>query len=95
MLRQDPNVMMVGEIRDAETARIAVQAGLSGHLILTTIHAESAAGVFNRLIEMGVDRSCWPAPRWPASPSGWCACSARAAAARARWTPRWPSGSRS
>ncbi|MGC4119077.1 MAG: GspE/PulE family protein [Myxococcales bacterium] len=55
MLRQDPNVMMVGEIRDAETARIAIQAGLSGHLILTTIHAESAAGVFNRLIGMGVE----------------------------------------
>ncbi len=55
MLRQDPNVMMVGEIRDAETAGIAIQAGLSGHLILTTIHAESAAGVFARLIEMGVE----------------------------------------
>jgi len=55
MLRQDPNVMMVGEIRDAETARIAIQAGLSGHLILTTVHAESAGGVFNRLIERGVE----------------------------------------
>ncbi|MGI5865807.1 MAG: GspE/PulE family protein [Myxococcales bacterium] len=55
LLRQDPNVMMVGEIRDAETARIAIQAGLSGHLILTTVHADSAAGVFNRLIEMGIE----------------------------------------
>jgi general secretion pathway protein E len=55
MLRQDPNVMMVGEIRDAETAGIAIQAGLSGHLILTTIHAESSAGVFARLIEIGVE----------------------------------------
>ncbi len=55
MLRQDPNVMMVGEIRDAETAGIAIQAGLSGHLILTTVHAESTAGAFTRLIEMGVE----------------------------------------
>jgi general secretion pathway protein E len=55
VLRQDPNVIMVGEIRDAETARTAIQAGLSGHLILTTVHANSAAGVFNRLIEMGVE----------------------------------------
>ncbi|MBI5509552.1 MAG: type II/IV secretion system protein [Deltaproteobacteria bacterium] len=55
ILRQDPNVMLVGEIRDPETARIAVQAGLSGHLILTTIHAESAAGVFNRLIDMQIE----------------------------------------
>jgi general secretion pathway protein E len=55
MLRQDPNVMMVGEIRDAETAGIAIQAGLSGHLILTTVHAESAAGVFARLLEIGVE----------------------------------------
>jgi general secretion pathway protein E len=55
MLRQDPNVMMVGEIRDAETAGIAIQAGLSGHLILTTVHADSAAGVFARLLEIGVE----------------------------------------
>lgn len=55
VLRQDPNVIMVGEIRDPETARTAIQAGLSGHLILTTIHANSASGVFNRLIEMGVE----------------------------------------
>jgi general secretion pathway protein E len=46
---------MVGEIRDAETASIAVQAGLTGHLILTTVHADSAAGVFNRVIETGVE----------------------------------------
>jgi len=55
MLRQDPNVMMVGEIRDAETAGIAIQAGLSGHLILTTVHADSTAGAFTRLIEIGVE----------------------------------------
>ena len=55
VLRQDPNVIMVGEIRDAETARTAIQAGLSGHLLLTTVHANSSAGVYNRLIEMGVE----------------------------------------
>jgi general secretion pathway protein E len=55
VLRQDPNVIMVGEIRDSETARTAIQAGLSGHLLLSTIHANSAAGVFNRLIEMGTE----------------------------------------
>ncbi|MEM7356348.1 MAG: GspE/PulE family protein [Acidobacteriota bacterium] len=55
VLRQDPDVMMVGEIRDRETAHIAVEAGMTGHLILTTLHADSNAGVFNRLIEMGVE----------------------------------------
>ena len=55
ILRQDPDVIMVGEIRDSETSGIAVQAGLTGHLILTTVHTNSAAGVFNRLIETGVE----------------------------------------
>lgn len=55
MLRQDPDVIVVGEIRDRETAQIALQAGLSGHLILTTLHAESATGVFTRLINMELE----------------------------------------
>jgi type II secretory ATPase GspE/PulE/Tfp pilus assembly ATPase PilB-like protein len=55
MLRQDPDVIMVGEIRDLDTARIAVQAGMTGHLIITTVHAKQAAGVFVRLNEIGVD----------------------------------------
>ena len=55
VLRQDPNVVMIGEIRDSETAHTAVEAGLTGHLILTTLHADSTAGVFNRLIDMGVE----------------------------------------
>ncbi len=55
VLRQDPNVLMVGEIRDPETAGIAIQAGLTGHLILTTVHAENAAAPFARLTEMGVE----------------------------------------
>ncbi len=55
ILRQDPEVIMIGEIRDAETGGIAIQAGLTGHLILSTVHARSAAGVFARLIDIGVE----------------------------------------
>jgi general secretion pathway protein E len=55
MLRQDPDVIMVGEVRDLETGRIAIQAGMTGHLIITTVHADRAAGAFMRLTEMGVD----------------------------------------
>jgi type II secretory ATPase GspE/PulE/Tfp pilus assembly ATPase PilB-like protein len=54
LLRQDPDVMMVGEIRDDETARIAVQAALTGHLILSTLHANNAAGTVARMLSMGV-----------------------------------------
>lgn len=54
-LRQDPDVIMVGEIRDAETAKLAVQAALTGHLVFSTIHTNDAAGVIPRLINMGVD----------------------------------------
>lgn len=54
-LRQDPNVLMLGEIRDRETAQIATQAGLTGHLILSTLHVDRAAGTFPRLVEMGVE----------------------------------------
>lgn len=53
-LRQDPDILMVGEIRDTETAEIAVQAALTGHLLLSTIHANSAPAVYARLLEMGV-----------------------------------------
>lgn len=55
VLRQDPGAMMVGEVRDEETAQIVTQAGLTGHLILTTLHVQSAAGVFPRMLEMGVE----------------------------------------
>jgi len=54
-LRQDPDVIMVGEIRDKETAQLAVQAALTGHLVLATIHTNNAVGVIPRLIDMGVD----------------------------------------
>jgi general secretion pathway protein E len=55
ILRQDPDVVMVGEIRDRETAEIAVQASLTGHLVLSTLHTNSAAGAVTRLLDMGVD----------------------------------------
>jgi type II secretory ATPase GspE/PulE/Tfp pilus assembly ATPase PilB-like protein len=55
ILRQDPEVIMVGEIRDAETAAIAVQAGLTGHLVLSTIHSGVSAGAFTRLINMEIE----------------------------------------
>lgn len=54
ILRQDPDIVMVGEIRDLETAEIAVQASLTGHLVLSTLHTNDAAGVIPRLIDMGV-----------------------------------------
>ncbi len=54
LLRQDPNVIMVGEIRDMDTADIAVNAAMTGHLVLTTLHANSAAQTVQRLVEMGV-----------------------------------------
>lgn len=54
-LRQDPNVIMVGEIRDAETAGLAVQAALTGHLVLSTVHTTNAAGVLPRLLDMGAE----------------------------------------
>jgi type IV pilus assembly protein PilB len=55
VLRQDPDIIMVGEIRDKETAQLAVQAALTGHLVLSTIHTNSATGVIPRLVDMGVD----------------------------------------
>jgi general secretion pathway protein E len=55
-LRQDPDVMLVGEIRDSETARIAIQAALTGHLVLATLHTNDAPGAVSRLVDMGVDR---------------------------------------
>lgn len=55
LMRQDPQVIMIGEIRDAETAAIAVQAGLTGHLVISTIHTGSTAGVFARLVNMEIE----------------------------------------
>lgn len=55
ILRQDPDVVMVGEIRDRETAEIAIQAALTGHLVLSTVHTNDSLGAFTRLIDMGVE----------------------------------------
>lgn len=55
LLRQDPNIIMVGEIRDSETASIAINAALTGHIVLSTIHTNSAAGAIPRLMDMGVE----------------------------------------
>jgi len=55
ILRQDPDVIMVGEIRDGETAKIAVQAALTGHLVFSTLHTNDSAGALARLVEMGVE----------------------------------------
>lgn len=54
-LRQDPDIIMVGEIRDAETAQLATQASLTGHLVLSTLHTNSAAGALPRLLDMGIE----------------------------------------
>ena len=54
-LRQDPDVLMVGEIRDPETAEVAIQAALTGHLLLSTLHTNSAAAAITRLLDMGID----------------------------------------
>jgi len=56
ILRQDPDVIMIGEMRDTETAQIAVQASLTGHLVLSTLHTNTAAGAITRLEDMGVER---------------------------------------
>ncbi len=55
ILRQDPDVIMVGEIRDAETAQLAVQSALTGHLVFSTLHTNSAAGILPRLLDMGIE----------------------------------------
>ncbi|MFC1781284.1 GspE/PulE family protein [Planctomycetota bacterium] len=55
LLRQDPQVLMIGEIRDAETAKIAIEAGLTGHLLMSTMHSGTPSGAFLRLLEMGIE----------------------------------------
>jgi general secretion pathway protein E len=62
ILRQDPDVIMIGEIRDRETAEIAIQAALTGHLVLSTLHTNDAASAFTRLINMGIEPFLAAAP---------------------------------
>jgi general secretion pathway protein E len=66
-LRQDPDVIMVGEIRDKETAEIAVHASLTGHLVLSTLHTNDAPGAVTRLVEMGIENFHLTSSR-----SAWC-----------------------
>ena len=60
LLRQDPDVILVGEIRDAETAELATRAAMTGHLVFSTLHTNSAVGVIPRLVDMGIDRYLLP-----------------------------------
>src|SRR5258708_35010448 len=55
ILRQDPNVVMVGEIRDFETAEIAIRAAMTGHLVFSTLHTNDAVGGITRLLDMGIE----------------------------------------
>lgn len=61
VLRQDPNIIMVGEVRDKDTATLTVHAALTGHIVLSTLHTNNAAGVIPRLLDMGVDKYLIPA----------------------------------
>src|SRR5690606_33821471 len=56
ILRQDPNVIMIGEIRDEETAQMAIRAAITGHLVLSTLHTNDALGSITRLVDMGIPR---------------------------------------
>ena len=76
ILRQDPDIIMVGEIRDQETAQIAVKAALTGHLVLSTLHTNDAVSTLIRLVNIGVE------PSTSQPPSAWCARSARTARSR-------------
>ena len=93
-LRADPDVIMIGEMRDAETARIAVEASLTGHLVLSTLHTNSAPESIARLLEIGLDPYNFSDSLLAILRSGWCARCARTAA-RARSpartnSMRWP-----
>ena len=81
ILRQDPDIIMIGEIRDLETAQIAVQASLTGHLVLATLHNDAVSAV-TRLVDMGSSRSCSPRRCLAYSPSAWCGACARIAGSK-------------
>ncbi len=96
ILRQDPDVVFVGEIRDLETAQIAAQASLTGHLVLSTLHTNDAVGTIGRFTDIGPGSSRrWPKPSGVPSPSAWFAGSAPSAVCRSSATsprskPAWP-----
>lgn len=85
ILRQDPDVVMIGEIRDAETAQIAVQASLTGHLVMSTLHTNSAAGAITRLRDMGLESFLIGSSLLGSLPSVWCVGCVRTAVPPVRW----------
>jgi general secretion pathway protein E len=91
VLRQDPNVVLVGEIRDLETAEIAIQASLTGHLVFSTLHTNDAPSSITRLVDMGVEAFWWRR-RWSRCwRSVWCAsCAPTAARPTSPLPRRWP-----
>ena len=93
ILRQDPDVILVGEIRDVETARIAVQSALTGHFVLSSLHATDAASALHRFLDMGIEPFLIaPVGARRSSDSGSCGGSAATAGRR---TTRPPTSSRS
>ena len=84
ILRQDPDIIMVGEIRDAETAENAIQAALTGHLVLSTLHTNDAPTAITRLADMGIPRYLSARRSCSWSPSGSCGASARTASRSTR-----------
>ena len=79
ILRQDPDVIMIGEIRDLETAEIAIRSALTGHIVLSTVHTNDAVSSFTRLIDMGVEPFLVAAPVRGVQAQRWCARRARIA----------------
>ena len=78
-LRADPDVIMIGEMRDEETASIAIEASLTGHLVFSTLHTNSAPETVTRLLDMGLNARTFPTPSWASWPSarpGGCAATA-------------------
>ena len=91
ILRQDPDVIMIGEIRDLETAQIAVQASLTGHMVFSTLHTNDSLSAFTRLIDMGLEPFLGVASSVPGSPMAQrlqCAACVRTAASRTSPCPR-------
>ncbi|MDF5986272.1 ATPase, T2SS/T4P/T4SS family [Pseudomonas aeruginosa] len=85
LLRQDPDIIMVGEIRDLETAEMAIQAALTGHLVLSTLHTNDSPTAITRLLELGVPYYLIRATVLGSWPNAWCARSARTARRRCNW----------
>ena len=87
-MRQDPDIIMVGEIRDLETAEMAMQAALTGHLVLSTLHTNDAPSAVTRLLDIGVEPYLLHSTVLGVWRSAWCARCARTAGSPARSTRR-------